>query len=196
MCCVRIGATHTIATGRITAWQPEPQDQRLHAPVGLHKPFETLEGLGPPSLLSALLVACQLKVAGLEQPLALLPVLAGRGAHPAMEGGGEMALVLKGQGVAHLRDPAPGAGQQLLGALDPLPQQILVRAQPRALLEQPAEVVGAHLRNAGERRERQLLVQVGLHVLQHALQPGPWQATAIAPQLGRTDSIVLQQVNR
>jgi hypothetical protein len=59
-----------------------------------------------------------------------------------------MALVREAELVTHLCDPAPGVGQKLLGALDPLPQQILVRAQPGPLLEQPAEVEGLICANA------------------------------------------------
>jgi hypothetical protein len=64
-----------------------------------------------------------------------------------------MALVRKAQGVAHRRDLAPEVGQEGFDTLHPLPQQILMRAQPGALLEQPAEVLGAHLRHRRERHE-------------------------------------------
>src|SRR5688572_33487379 len=70
-------------------------------------------------------------------PAALLPVCSWRHPHHCVEGGGEMALVGKAQGAAHLRDLAPGVGQEVFGPLHPLMEQILMRAQPRALLEQP-----------------------------------------------------------
>jgi hypothetical protein len=46
-----------------------------------------------------------------------------------------MALVGKSQCVAHLRDLAPGVGQEVFGALHPLVEQILMLAQSGALLE-------------------------------------------------------------
>jgi hypothetical protein len=74
-----------------------------------------------------------------SSPPVLLPVLARGQAHPLVEEGGEVALVGKAQLLAHLRHPLPGVCQQLFGALDALAQQILMRAQSSALLEQPTE---------------------------------------------------------
>ena len=64
---------------------------------------ETLKGLDPPSLLSVLFVACQLKVSELGRLLALLSVLLGRGAHPAAEDRGKMRLAGKADAVGNLR---------------------------------------------------------------------------------------------
>jgi hypothetical protein len=129
-------------------------------------------------------------------PAGLPLVGAWRRPYPRAEGGGEVALVGKAQSLAHVRDPAPGVGQEVFGPLHPLPQQMLMRAQPGALLEQPTEVLGAHLRHRGERRERQLLGQVGLHILEHAPQAGLRQPALIGGQRRGTDRVVLQQMDR
>jgi hypothetical protein len=75
-------------------------------------------------------------------PAALPLVGVWRRPHQRAEGGGEIALGGKAQLLAHVRDPAPGIGQEVFGPLHPLVEQILMRAQPGALLEEAAEVGG------------------------------------------------------
>jgi hypothetical protein len=129
-------------------------------------------------------------------PAALPPVGAWRRPHQLAEDGGEVALGGKAQPLAHVRDPAPGVGQEVFGTLHPLVEQILMRAQPGALLEEPAEVVGAHLRHASELREAQVVRQVFLHVREQVPQARLGQTAMIGLERGWADRIVLHQVDR
>src|SRR6185369_10612096 len=59
--------------------------------------------------------------------------------------------------------------------VDPRADHESVGRQPRAVLEEPGEVVGAHADHSPEPREREVLIQVRLDVLGHPPQPGARQ---------------------
>src|SRR5258705_4506679 len=70
-------------------------------------------------------------------------------------------------------------GQARTGTGDPLPHHKSVWRHAGAALEEAREVIRTHENDRGELAERQVLVEVLLNVLGHALESGPREGTVV-----------------
>lgn len=92
------------------------------------------------------------------------------------EDAGEMRLCLERCPRGDFDQRQIGVAQQILGALDPLPQDVDVRRLPDRLLEHACEMTRTHVHRGGELVDGDYVSDMLLDECQHAIQFVRWQA--------------------
>ena len=108
------------------------------------------------------------------------PVFRRARADEAPECASEVARVLEPRVQRRNQDAGSRILESLLGALNALQDNVSMRCEAGAVLEQSRKVVRAHRRNGGEVRHAEVVDQVVAHVVEHAPQPTARQAGSIA----------------
>jgi len=106
----------------------------------------------------------------LGEQTASLSILAGRDAHFTVKDLRKVTGVRIAHGQADVDDAQVAFREQFARALDAQPDEIKRGCQSRGTFEEPAEMVFAHARNAGERGQVEGRSKVLVHVRRHLAQ--------------------------
>jgi len=106
--------------------------------------------------------------------LSPLPVGFWRYAGQSVEHGREMALILKTDGEADLRERQVIFSQQPLGSFDAAIENVTVRWAARRLFERTTKVMRIHSHNSSQLRQRQIFSKILIDILDNSLQLASW----------------------
>lgn len=125
-----------------------------------------------------------------------LPIRTWRDPNEPCEVDGEMTLAAKAGRERYLCHRERGLAQQLPGLRDPGLKHVLVWTHSSRLFEEAGEMVRAQTRQPGQCGEREILVEVGIHILYDSLKVRAGQSCGIRRTIGLDRPILPEQMHR